>query len=59
MKEVPDGAPSNWFDRCIEIEDFMYARDTQAPEPAAFVEVECGIPNDSGNESSGTQEEDQ
>lgn len=27
MGGVPKDFPSNWFDHCIRIEDFMYARD--------------------------------
>lgn len=59
MKEVPKDFASNWFHNCIQTEDFMYVCDTRPPEPAAFVEIGCALPNDSEKEASDTENIDE
>ena len=58
IKEVPENFVQNWVEKCIKVEDFMYARDVKPSKPAALVEVGCDLEDDSGNETS-TEEDDE
>lgn len=58
-KEVLKEFPQSWFENCIKIEDFMYARNTSLSKPAAPMKVQYGLLDGSEKKSFGTEANDE